>query len=759
MFALVLPMFEYIFVIIFTDLEKSKYFKIIYMFIIDFIDLFIIIIKKIWYFYIKYFIIDILVFYIKKFIIFLFNYLYKYLIKYSPLFISYYFSYIKPIYDYLYNKQIVKIMNHPLVSFLQNEKVKKYYIFLFNCEKITKYSKWFKCLFNLLILGLIIKDINSNYEFLTSIDKFMDNILSPNFYIMLAYSSIKYYFISKILLIIFNIVTNNSIKEIHDKYFNNILHYYYIILPTLVMLTLFTIYNDDYPLILTLKDLIFYLVIIHLGLGFLIEALYKDIQSPLITLFTILIALSGIIIAIFNIKECLEFMDMFFILKINGNNGPPLGPSGNGNRDPSGPPGSQGPPGPHNPNSHLGQDSSNDRDSSNNRRDSNNRRPNRNREPFNPNRDRINPNRNPFDSYNNRESFDSYNNGYPYNNGSHYDPNNYNNSSNQVIPGPSNSHSGPSYSHSGPSNSEVLNCSSNSGVVTQNDSFERKVGLFDSLGIKKYDTESTVKNKIKKDKERVRLDQLKIDDPAAYKRLMERRSFANRQGSPGTQWGKELEKAKRNETRMNKMRSRSINLNPEGLTTEQLHARMNGQSVMGNVTNNRGCYPQTNWANNNGCYPQTNSTYNNGYYPQTNWANNTNNQSSMPFGNQSRIINEINNNNNRNLNQNNWVNSSNNFDMTNHNNNRVNNYNNYVMTNQNNRANNYNNFDMTNQNNRANNPIHPNINTRSSMDIEMLNRLNRSINPRNNNNGVNNNNSPNSTNRNNTPTSPRQDQN
>ena len=83
------------------------------------------------------------------------------------------------------------------------------------------------------------------------------------------------------------------------------------------MLTLFTIYNDDYPLILTLKDLIFYLVIIHLGLGFLIEALYKDIQSPLITLFTILIALSGIIIAIFNIKECLEFMDMFFILKIN----------------------------------------------------------------------------------------------------------------------------------------------------------------------------------------------------------------------------------------------------------------------------------------------------------------------------------------------------------------------------------------------------------------------------------------------------------
>ena len=66
---------------------------------------------------------------------------------------------------------------------------------------------------------------------------------------------------------------------------------------------------------------------------------------------------------------------------------------------------------------------------------------------------------------------------------------------------------------------------------------------------------------------------------------------------------------------------------------------------------------------------------------------------------------------------------------------------------------------MTNQNNRANNPIHPNINTRSSMDIEMLNRLNRSINPRNNNNGVNNNNSPNSTNRNNTPTSPRQDQN
>jgi hypothetical protein len=47
MFALVLPMFEYIFVIIFTDLEKSKYFKIIYMFIIDFIDFFIIIIKKI----------------------------------------------------------------------------------------------------------------------------------------------------------------------------------------------------------------------------------------------------------------------------------------------------------------------------------------------------------------------------------------------------------------------------------------------------------------------------------------------------------------------------------------------------------------------------------------------------------------------------------------------------------------------------------------------------------------------------------------
>ena len=53
------------------------------------------------------------------------------------------------------------------------------------------------------------------------------------------------------------------------------------------------------------------------------------------------------------------------------------------------------------------------------------------------------------------------------------------------------------------------------------------------------------------------------------------------------------------------------------------------------------------------------------------------------------------------------------------------------MTNQNNRANNSNNFDMTNQNNRANNPIHPNINTRSSMDLEMLNRLNRSISSRN----------------------------
>jgi hypothetical protein len=45
---------------------------------------------------------------------------------------------------------------------------------------------------------------------------------------------------------------------------------------------------------------------------------------------------------------------------------------------------------------------------------------------------------------------------------------------------------------------------------------------------------------------------------------------------------------------MSKMRSRSLDLNPEGLTTEQLHARMNGQSVMGNVTNNNGYYPQTN---------------------------------------------------------------------------------------------------------------------------------------------------------------------
>jgi hypothetical protein len=85
------------------------------------------------------------------------------------------------------------------------------------------------------------------------------------------------------------------------------------------------------------------------------------------------------------------------------------------------------------------------------------------------------------------------------------------------------------------------------------------------------------------------------------------------------------------------------------------------------------------------------------------------------------------------------------------------------MTNQNNRVNSSNNFDMTNQNNRVNNTIHPNINTSSSIDIEMLNRLNTSISSRNfssrNNNGVNNNNSPNLTNRNNIPRSPRQDQN
>ena len=756
MFALVLPIFEYIFAIIFTDLEKSKYIKSIYIIIIDFIDFFIIIIKKIWYFYIKYFILDILVFYIKNFINFFSNYLSKYLIKYSPLFISYYFFYIKPIYDYLYNKQIVKIMNHPLVLFLQNEKVKNYYIFLFNCEKITKYSKWFKYLFNFFILGLIIKDINDNYEFLTSIDKFMDNILSPNFYIILAYSSFKYYIISKILFIIVNIVTNNNnIKEIYDKYFINFfINYYIIILLTLIMLTLFTSYNDDYPLILSLKDLIYNLVLIHLCLWFIIDTLYIDKQSPLITLISILIVLLVIIIAIFNIKGCLEFIDMFIILKINGNNGPPLGPSGN--RDPSGPPGSQGPPGnqgppgPHNPNSHLGQDSSNDRNSSNNRRDSNDRRPNSNRDRFNPNRDRFNPNRDPFDSYNNRDSFDPNNNGYPYNNGSHYDPSNYNNTSNQVIPGPSNSQSGPSYSQSGPSNSEVLNCSSNSGVVTQNDTFERKAGLFDSLGIKRYDIGSTAKNKIKKDKERAKLDQLRIDNPTAYQREMQKRSFASRQGSPGTQWGKEIEKARRNETRNKNMKSRSIDLNPQNLTGGELGARMNEQSGMVYETNynNNGYYPQTNWANNNGCYPQTNWANNNGCYPQTNWANNTNNQSSMPFGNESRIINEINsNNNNRNLNQNNWVNSSNNYDMTN----------------QNNRANNSNNFDMTNQNNRANNPIHPNINTRNSMDLEMLNRLNRSFSSRNsssrNNNGVNNNNSPNITNRSNTPRSPRQDQN
>ncbi len=630
-------------------------------------------------------------------------------------------------------------MNHPLVLFLQNEKVKNYYIFLFNCEKITKYSKWFKYLFNLIILGLIIKDINDNYEFLASFDKFMDNILSPNFYIILAYSSIKYYIISKILFIILNIITNNNnIKEIYDKYFINFYKNYYIsILSTWIMLTLFTLNNNDYPLIFSLKDLIIYLVIIHLCLGFIIDTLYINKKNPLITLIIILIMLLIIIITIFNIKECLEFMDMFIILKINGNNGPPLGPSGN--RDPSGPPGSQGPPGPHNSYSHLGQDSSNDIDSSNNRRDYNNRRPNSNRDPFNPNRDPFNqnrdpfnPNRDPFDSYNNRDSFDPYNNGYPYNNGSQYDPYNYNNSSNQVIPGPSNS-------QSGPSNSEVLNCSTNSGVITQSDTFERKAGLFDSLGIKRYDPGTTAKNKIKKDKERAKLDQLKIDNPTAYQREMQKRSFANRQGSPGTQWGKEIEKAKRNETRKKNMNSRSINLNPLGLTAQELQASMNRQS---------GIINETNYNNNNGCYPQTNWANNNSYYPQTNWANNTNNQSSMPFGNESRIINEINNNNNnRNLNQNNRVNSSNNFDMTN----------------QNNRVNSSNNFDMTNQNNRVNNTIHPNINTSSSIDIEMLNRLNTSISSRNfssrNNNGVNNNNSPNLTNRNNIPRSPRQDQN
>jgi hypothetical protein len=81
----------------------------------------------------------------------------------------------------------------------------------------------------LIILGLIIKDINDNYEFLASFDKFMDNILSPNFYIILAYSSIKYYIISKILFIILNIITNNNnIKEIYDKYFINFYKNYYI---------------------------------------------------------------------------------------------------------------------------------------------------------------------------------------------------------------------------------------------------------------------------------------------------------------------------------------------------------------------------------------------------------------------------------------------------------------------------------------------------------------------------------------------------
>ena len=40
---------------------------------------------------------------------------------------------------------------------------------------------------------------------------------------------------------------------------------------------------------------------------------------------------------------------------------------------------------------------------------------------------------------------------------------------------------------------------------------------------------------IKKDKERAKLDQLRIDNPTAYQREMQKRSFASRQGSPGTQ--------------------------------------------------------------------------------------------------------------------------------------------------------------------------------------------------------------------------------
>jgi hypothetical protein len=45
------------------------------------------------------------------------------------------------------------------------------------------------------------------------------------------------------------------------------------------------------------------------------------------------------------------------------------------------------------------------------------------------------------------------------------------------------------------------------------------------------------------------------------------------------------------------MNSRSINLNPLGLTAQELQASMNRQS---------GIINETNYNNNNGCYPQTN---------------------------------------------------------------------------------------------------------------------------------------------------------